>query len=228
MKIVDEKIKIVKYTKFATLVCLLVVLIWPVFMFLTTMEGSNSEKLFQAAQQLTLVKINYLWVLMLAPLLTTVVFLFLELTNDATSSMIWRTIGSKFFIPYLTLVSISYASQIIYFPSLLADWQLNGSEEVIAWFLDNPTSIPYFLNQLGYTLLAIGLIIIGCTYFHRSRMEGILGSLLIFSGVLQWIAFIGLAFTINSLYFFTLLSGFVIIPILLCILRIAQLTSKSE
>lgn len=148
------------------------VLAWIVLMLLTNYEGSPEE-------QFNLVKTDSFWYMLnfinatLISIPIASAYIILALVSDSGMKL-RHILGILLLIPYIILVSIAYTSQYTYLPLLL---NLNGGT-AYEWFFNNPSSVVYFLDQLGYMFFAVSGLLIGFDYVTGRGIQMVIGILM--------------------------------------------------
>ena len=190
------------------LIFTLVVMLWPVFMVLSEVDGDMMAQLASIAASPGLYRLNFVIASLIAPALAVIMAVLAFGIETKERTPILNILGLLFLTTYVTLVTVSYASQYTLFPSLLSQ----GSPGLELWYFNNPQSIPYFLNQLGYTFFALSALLIGFKLLYEQGLAKAVGILLWLSGVLSIIAFIGLSIDSPALNFTSIISGLTTVP----------------
>lgn len=180
---------------------------WPLFMALFQPTGTVEEQLNLIGAHLFIYKLQFFNAFLIGPSL--IYMMLVQLQKNPQRETFFRKSGLVFLTLYLVSVSISYGSQFIVFPGLLKAGLL---EQTKLWYFGSFTSIPYFLNQLGYFFWALGAILL---FFRFVKLNGIIKYLsLIYmaSAILSIWAFIGLMLHHQAMNSFTLISGLMLIP----------------
>ncbi len=146
---------------------LAVIVLWPVFMIASQIDGTIEEQLLLFSTDSSLYQINFFIASLIAPVFLFILLIIAFFVETGRNTPVLNILGAIFLIPYLTLVSISYTSQYIFLPSLL---EANNMETARLWLFDNPNSIAYYLNQLGYLFLAFAMCSIGWKYLFRMEV----------------------------------------------------------
>ena len=204
---------------------LTVIVLWPIFMIASQIDGTIEEQLLLLSSDSTLYKINFFIASLIAPVFLFVLLMLALFVETGRKTSVLNILGAVFLIPYLILVSISYTSQYVLLPSLLEE---NNIETARLWLFDNPDSITYYLNQLGYLFLALAMCAIGWKYLFEKGLFKIAGILLWLSGILSVIAFAGLAAGSSTINAATFLSGFLILPFAVVIVLIGWRMRKKS
>ncbi len=204
----------------------LILLLWPAFMALSGgSAGSLEEKVQEISQDGTFYYINFVIASLIAPSAVALILIVSGLYRKENKGLL-DTIGIVLLIGYGILNSISYISQYSILAGLITTEKLS---DAIEWLFDNKDSLVYFLNQMGYSLFGLGVIII----FMRSlREKGIIkasGLIFCVSGALSILAFVGLLLQNELLNMLTILSGLLLVPagVLAVILGVKNAKAKT-
>ena len=187
----------------------LAVLLWPVLMTASEVTGSIEEQLRQISEAPGLFIANFFWASLIAPSILVLMLTFARYTETRKQTPITYRLCLFFLAGYFIFVSISYMSQYLYFPRLLAEGNI---EMAVAWYFGNELSRPYFLNQLGYFLFGIAAIIIGFRLFFEPLLPRLIGITLWASGLLCLFAFLGLILNIEWQGLISIFSGLLTLP----------------
>jgi hypothetical protein len=185
----------------------IIVLLWPVLMMIAEPGGIVEEQLSSIVESSFAYRINFFLASLIAPALVVVMSTLALFVDTKKETPFLNIVGAFLLIPYLTLVSIAYASQYVLLPKLFEHPEL-----AMNWFFASPYSIAYFLNQLGYTFFAFAACAIGWKFLFESGLSKWIGVLLWASGSLSIVAFIGLAIQNEFLNLATFPSGMLTIP----------------
>ena len=136
----------------------------------------------------------------------------------------WTTVAMAFLPIYGLGNLIAYLSQIFVVPLLLRHYEAPGTRAFAEVLLgltiqDWPGSAIQGLNGLSYAMLGIPSIIVGWIFYRKAKGLRISGLLLIASGVLSFLALIGLLAANYELAAATLASGAVFLAALVPIAR---------
>lgn len=187
-----------------------VVLLWPIFMTLSRTTGDIQEQLLAITDSRGIYILNFVIASLIAPTLSLIMVTLAFYAPSKRKTPILSMFGIILLAPYLTLVSIAYTSQFTILQGFIIQGNLPLAE---LWFLDNPDSIPYFFNQLGYVFFALSALLIGFKFLYESNIAKAIGTLLWLSAFLSIVAFIGLIIGNELLNFSTIISGMLTIPI---------------
>lgn len=132
---------------------------------------------------------------------------------------LWSNIAMAFVPIYGLGNLIAYLSQIFLVPLLLRHYEAPGTRAIAEVFLgltlqDWPGSAIQALNGLSYAVLGIPSIILGWIFYRKFRRLRFSGLLFIVSGVLSFVAIVGLAVRNYALGATTLASGAVFLAAL--------------
>jgi|GEM_PF-641003 len=195
--------RVVSGTMFTVVLCL-----WPLFMALAPHDGTVSEQFqwIQAHRPLHIAQ--FVFALLLSP---TLVYLMLaQIGPVLTRDSIPVRLGMFFLTAYLVLNSIAYGSQLVVLPHLIE----RGTEaQAILWSMNSPTSLIYFLNQMGYCFWGGGTLLL---FYHRVAVPGmirVVSLIYLISATLSILAFVGLILANPTLNSFTLYSGLLLLPV---------------
>lgn len=187
----------------------LVIVLWPVFMTVSHFDGTIEEQLEFLAADASLYKINFFIASLIAPVFLVVMLTLAFFIDTGRKTPFLNLLGVVCLAPYFVLVTIAYTSQYIFLPTLLDG---NNIETARLWLFENPGSVIYYLDQLGYMFLAVAMCCIGWKYLFEKGLYRFAGILLWASGILSVVAFTGLAIGSPALNAATFLSGFLILP----------------
>jgi len=185
---------------------------WFVLMFFTAPPGFIVEQLAKLAEQSAL----YQWSFVDSSLVSLafvvmMVILALFVETGAPKGLL-EIIGVVFLAPYTLLVSIAYASQFTIFPRLLAEFSAMEKALAKAWYFNNPSSIPYFLDYLGYAFFAISAFAIAPRLIRGRGLQRATGWLLFLTGLTSFIGFIGFAVGNSVIEMILIVGGVLSLP----------------
>ncbi len=185
-----------------------IILLWPVFMALSDGNaGSLEEKVLEISKDGAVYYIGFVNASLIAPSAFALISIVSGLYRKEKKDL-FDTIGIVLLIGYCILNSISYISQYSILPRLITAGKIN---EAIEWLFDKDSLI-YFLNQMGYSLFGMGVIIIFKGFLRAKGIEKILGLIFCISGALSILAFIGLLLQNELLNMLTIFSGLLMVP----------------
>jgi len=187
----------------------LVIVLWPVFMAASQFDGTIEEQLEFLTADSSMYKINFFIASLIAPVFLVVMLTMALFIETGRKTPFLNIMGVVCLAPYIGLVTVAYTSQYIFLPTLL---EANNIEAAQMWLFENPGSVIYYLNQLGYMFLAIAMCCIGWKYLFEKGLFRFAGILLWASGILSVVAFAGLVIGSPTLNAATFLSGFLILP----------------
>lgn len=186
----------------------LLILLWPIFMALSDGNaGSLEEKVLEISKDGAVYYIGFVNASLIAPSAFALISIVSGLYRKEKKDL-FDTIGIVLLIGYCILNSISYISQYSILPRLITAGKIN---EAIEWLFDKDSLI-YFLNQMGYSLFGMGVIIIFKGFLRAKGIEKILGLIFCISGALSILAFIGLLIQNELLNMLTIFSGLLMVP----------------
>ena len=184
-----------------------VLFVWPVFMALWGPKGDIQQQLEWVSNNRGKVFWQYFLAFLIAP---SIIYMMISQLYQFTEDAFRIRLGLIFIAVYAVLNSIAYASQIFLVPRLIE----HGLTDIAkTWYFFSPFSVSYFFNQMGYAFWALGTMMMFYKYMSKKGMIQIISILYVFSAVLSFVAFAGLAVenqTINSM---TLYSGLVLAPV---------------
>lgn len=188
----------------------IVVLLWPIFMVLSQTKGDIQEQLLIISNSPTTYIVNFIVASLIAPTISFILLTIAFYIQTKKETPILNNFGAFLLGPYVTLVSIAYTTQYTLLQSFITGGKLKEAE---LWYFGNQDSIPYFINQLGYTFFALSALFIGYKLLFEQGLPKALGILLWISGLLSIIAFIGLIMKNEVINSITIISGLFIVPI---------------
>lgn len=171
----------------------LLVIMWFVLMSLTVPVGFVVEQLETLGEQSTLYQWSFVNSSLVSLTFVTMMVLLALFVETERPKGLLEILGVVFLAPYTLLVSIAYTSQYTIFPRLLAEFDVMDKALAKAWYFNNPNSIPYFLDYLGYMFLAISAFAIAPRLIRGRGLQKATGWLLLLTGVASFIGFLGLA-----------------------------------
>lgn len=152
----------------------LLILLWPVFMGLSQLDGSMEERITSLTADATVHKLNFFIASLIAPALVLILTCLALFFSTKKETPVLNVLGMLFLAPYLALVTVAYSSQYILLPALLNDGRIT---DAYLWYFENPNSVIYFLDQLGYVFFALSACVIGWKYlFERGLWNGSVSS----------------------------------------------------
>ena len=128
---------------------------------------------------------------------------------------------------YLLCATVSYGAQLTMVPFYLRH-QMPAMAEI--WFFFNVNSISYFINQTGYALWGLAVILLFGSLVKQRGMVQWIGILFVASSLLSLVAYAGLLLEIPFANALTLASGILVFPIavLACLVSIKNRKARSE
>ncbi len=186
-----------------------IVLLWPIFMALSEVDGGIQEQLLIISNDPSIYKLNFIIASLVAPAITLIMILLAYGIPSQKRHPIHHLIGVICLVPYVILVSISYISQ---YTILFSYFSIDNMDAARQWYFPNADSIPYFLNQLGYSFFAISALLIGHKLLYEKGIPKAIGILLWLSGALSIVAFVGYMGNNHILNASTIISGLLTLP----------------
>jgi hypothetical protein len=185
-----------------------VVVLWPVMMVISRAPEHLDEAMIWIQSNRGVFRLQFFLAMLISP---AALYLLTSLLHSITNRYRpMEPLGWLFLGAYVVLTSISYGAQAILVPGLLASgrWDLAGF-----WYFESPHSISYFLNQLGYAFFGAGVIILFSGFLRCPGWQKTAGYLLVISGALSILAFLGLFMEVAWLNFLTMISGILMLPL---------------
>lgn len=164
---------------------------WFVLMFFTAPFGFIVEQLAELAEQSTLYQWSFVNSSLVSLAFVTVMVILALFIETERPRGLPEIIGVVFLAPYALLVSVAYASQFTVFPRLLAEFSAMDRALARVWYFNNPSSIPYFLDYLGYAFLSISAFAIAPRLIRGRGLQKATGWLLLLIGLTSLVGFIG-------------------------------------
>jgi len=181
---------------------------WPLMMVIAKPTGDIGQQLHWVAGHVLLFKMQFFLALLLAPAIVTMMLA--QLDKLRTADTVSRRFGMVFLAAYVVLNSVSYGSQAVLVPRYLAAGQMDLAR---AWYFASPSSVAYFINQLGYCFWGIAAIALFSKALRDWRLAGLIASFYYLSALLSIMAFAGLLFESPGLMRLTMPSGLVLFPV---------------
>jgi hypothetical protein len=181
---------------------------WPVLMAIAKAPGDIGQQLQWVAGHALLFKAQFLLAFLLAPAI--VYMMLAQLSKLQRADNISQRFGMVFLAAYVTLNSVAYASQAVLLPRFLAAGQ---TELAQAWYFASPSSVSYFINQLGYCLWGIAAIALFFETLRGQRLPGLIAAFYFLSSLLSIMAFAGLLFESKAFMRLTMTGGQVLFPV---------------
>jgi CDP-diacylglycerol--glycerol-3-phosphate 3-phosphatidyltransferase len=169
LNISTDKNNLLKALRICSIVYFVVVLLWIILMAASGFSGTLPEQIKALRSDILFHILNFVNASFISQPITAVFILLALLSGDKLK--LRQILGIILLVPYILLVSFAYTSQYTYFPMLL----LNNSPNAIDWYFNNPESLVYFLDQLGYFFFAISGLLIGFDYVTGRGMKMMLG-----------------------------------------------------
>ena len=185
---------------------------WFVLMFFTAPTGFIVEQLQRLAEQSTLYQWSFVNSSLVSLAFVTMMVLLALFVETERPKGVLEIVGVVFLAPYTLLVSIAYASQYTLFPRLLAEFGAMDKMLAKAWYFNNPSSIPYFLDYLGYAFFAISAFAIAPGLIRGKGLQKATGWLLLLTGLTSFAGFMGLAIGNPVIEMILVLGGVLSLP----------------
>ncbi|WP_165868617.1 hypothetical protein [Natranaerovirga hydrolytica] len=186
------------------------VILWPIFMMMSQPVGEINDQLRSLGTRKSIYVLNFVLASLIAPSISFILISIAFFVPSNKDTPILSVMGVLLLVPYITLVSIAYTSQFIILQSFISSGNLI---EAGYWYFGNQSSIPYFINQLGYLFFALSGLLIGYRFLFEKGIPKSVAVLLWSSGIFSILAFVGLGMKNDVLNFSTILSGMLTIPI---------------
>jgi hypothetical protein len=165
---------------------------------LTVPEGTIDQQLATLSKDTSLYALSF-FSASLTSLPLVVMLLLLGLHGRTQSGRSPAAVLGVFLLaPYLVMSTASYVSQYTIFPRLLADLSIVGRSLVKSWYYNNPDSVPYMLDSIGFALFGLSALAIGAGLMQRDRLGRAMAWLLLLSGLAALAGFTG--YVIDSLW----------------------------
>ncbi|WP_026476507.1 hypothetical protein [Alkaliphilus transvaalensis] len=191
----------------------IVIFLWPIFMGLSAVSGSIEEQIRLISQNTLIYRLNFIIASLIAPTFFYLIVVFLELYKKEYKKEKYskrEIVGCGFLTLYTFLISISYISQYTIFIRRLEG---NVLENIERWYFGNVNSMAYFLNQFGYAMWAVGILLLIYSLLEEKGLKKVAAVLLLISAVASLLAFSGLLLNNSFLNSLTIFSGILITPI---------------
>lgn len=185
----------------------IVLFLWPIFMGISQPEGDVIEQLNWIKDHSTIYKIQFFFAFLISP---SIIYMMLaQLDKFHFENDIAKRLGLIFITGYFVLNSISYSSQVTIVPRLVRSGLI---EQAGVWYFMSPTSVMYFINQMGYCFWGIGTMIWFTRLIKEKGMIKYLSLIYTLSAILSVIAFVGYIIDNRMINSMTLFSGLILIP----------------
>lgn len=183
---------------------------WPLLTIMTMHQGPVSSQLLKLSERFWPHALNFGLAFCIAPLFLLMLFHFIRELKEKPHALFIR-LASFFYLVYLLLVSISYASQIAF--KWLFMTQHTSLTHLLDWYFYQKHSLVAIVNQSGYLAFSIAtlLLFIPLCSSDNSRLRTI-NLLLILSSLLQITASLALFLSIPYLDHLTLPAGLLLLP----------------
>jgi hypothetical protein len=186
----------------------LILILWPLLMAISQPSGTFEEQLRWVAENTNHMKWQFFLALLISP--SIVYLMSSQLAKADIADKVMLQVGTVFLTVYVALNCISYGSQVVLVPKLLASGMY---DQLTLWYFGSEVSIAYFLNQTGYFFWAIGTLVLFSRFVTQKGMIRYISILYVVSAVLSIVAFIGLVINNSTLNSMTFPSGLLLLPV---------------
>ena len=194
------------HVKISGILFTVIIFVWPVFMALSAPQGTLEDQINHLRDDAALFRLSFALAALIAPLLF---YLILSVIRKAGEPLtLTQHTGLIFTGIYTVLATISYTSQLSLVPALLHD----QSDLLGLFYFFNPHSIPYYLNQLGYSSFGVGVLLLFAGKLKTVGAQRWFALLFVLSGALSIIAFMGLLVDSQVINGLTLPAGLLLLP----------------
>lgn len=201
----NRKIKYLNLLHIASVSLIAVLVCWPIFMALTTFDGTTQQQLLLISDNLILYVINFVVASFISPLFTFVLVVFvLILISEKILNKTILIVAICLLLVYVVLSSISYLSQVFVFSSLVSQQEFTHAP---FYYFNNHLSVVFIINQLGYVFFASGVIVVGYKLLFQKGILKSIAIIMFLSAILSILAFIGLLINQPFLQMFSVVSG---------------------
>jgi len=195
------------------------IILVPLLTSLATETGSIEAQLVALSASVSLYKTQFIAATFIAPLISYILLLLGFGIPTQRNFPILEKFGMVALTVYITLVTLAYTSQYFIFPGLLAAEKMDWA---VMFYFNMNSSIPYYLNQLGYTFFGIAAGALTLKLLFESSMLRLVAVFFWLSALFQFVAIYGVYKQDPFLMSSTILSGILTVPavILLIVLGI--------
>jgi hypothetical protein len=186
----------------------LILILWPLLMAISQPSGTFEEQLRWVAENTNHMKWQFFLALLISP--SIVYLMSSQLAKADIADKVMLQVGTVFLTVYVALNCISYGSQVVLVPKLLASGMY---DQLTLWYFGSEVSIAYFLNQTGYFFWAIGTLVLFSRFVTQKGMIRYISILYVVSAVLSIVAFVGLVINNSTLNSMTFPSGLLLLPV---------------
>ncbi|WP_028307995.1 hypothetical protein [Desulfitibacter alkalitolerans] len=144
-----------------------VVILWPILMIMSQPVGEMNEQLLFIQAKSDIYTMSFVLASLIAPSISFILICIAFFVPSKKETPILNMMGALLLAPYITLVSIAYASQYTILQSFLS---LGDLFQASYWYFGNQNSIPYFVNQLGYIFFALSGLLIGYRFLFEDEL----------------------------------------------------------
>ncbi len=202
---------------------------WVLLLILTFPEGSLERQLVQLADQPLYFQFTFINASVIAPAVVVLMILLALFTPEESNTFAVSEIVSVIFLaPYLLLTSVAYTSQFAFLPKLVRSISNESMDYILLWYFNNPDSMIYFFDVLGYTFFGFSAVLIGLKCLKYSRLLKGIGATLLVSGLLAIAGFIGYSLEIVLLETGILVSGILIVPLVILVIIVGIRQKRLE
>jgi hypothetical protein len=186
----------------------LILILWPLLMAISQPSGTFEEQLRWVAENTNHMKWQFFLALLISP--SIIYLMSSQLAKADIADKVMLQVGTVFLTVYVALNCISYGSQVVLVPKLLASGMY---DQFTLWYFGSEVSIAYFLNQTGYFFWAIGTLVLFSRFVTQKGMIRYISILYVVSAVLSIVAFVGLVINNSTLNSMTFPSGLLLLPV---------------
>jgi hypothetical protein len=186
----------------------LILILWPLLMAISQPSGTFEEQLRWVAENTNHMKWQFFLALLISP--SIIYLMSSQLAKADIADKVMLQVGTVFLTVYVALNCISYGSQVVLVPKLLASGMY---DQLTLWYFGSEVSIAYFLNQTGYFFWAIGTLVLFSRFVTQKGMIRYISILYVVSAVLSIVAFVGLVINNSTLNSMTFPSGLLLLPV---------------
>lgn len=189
---------------------------WVIFMLLNPLSGTYLNQLRNLAEHWQIFRLSFIVALTIAPVFLYFMISLHQLFLPFVS--ITKITGYTISVFYAVAATASYGAQLTLVP-----YYLNQNKFFMAelWYFFNPDSLAYFINQTGYALWAVAVILLFWSLVKREGIERWLGVLFLLSAIISLAAYTSLLAGVKTLDLLTLISGVLTLPIAMLSLILA-------
>jgi hypothetical protein len=186
----------------------LILILWPMLMAISQPSGTLEEQLRWVAENTNHMKWQFSLALLISPAI--IYLMTAQLAAAGIADKVLLRLGMIFLAVYVALNCVSYGSQVVLVPRLLASGMY---DQLTLWYFGSEVSIAYFLNQTGYFFWAIGTLALFPRFITQKGMIRYISILYVVSAVLSIVAFFGLVLNNTAMNSMTFPSGLLLLPV---------------